>query len=67
MARQVTVQVLDDKENTLEESLVRYQIASIPNEVIFFSKAGVIYAQWWNLNIPPNLITVPASQLIAIE
>lgn len=47
-----------------EDILVTYTIG-IPDDVVFFKRNGILYAQWWNQN--KQLIEVPAEQVISIE
>ena len=64
MARQVTVRCLGTQGR--DEELVRYPVG-IPNDVLFFTKDGIVYASWWDISSPPSLIQVPASQLVCID
>lgn len=66
MARKVQVIVLDGKENTLDETRVDYQVG-IPSDVLFYTKDGIRYAQFWNMNVPPQLISIPVSQVVSID
>ena len=66
MARRVVVRVLDGKENTRDETLVTY-LVGIPSDVMFYSKDGTVYAQWWDTSVEPKLISVPTYQLISID
>lgn len=66
MARRVDVIVLDGKENTVDETRVTY-IVGIPTDVLFYTKNGIRYAQWWNTDVEPKLISVPVSQVVSID
>lgn len=66
MARKVQVIVLNGKENTLDESRVDY-IVGIPTDVLFYTKDGIRYAQFWNTDVEPKLISIPVSQIVSID
>jgi len=67
MARKVQVIAFDGKQGTQEESLITYQVG-IPNDVTFYTRDNVIYCQFWDNNAGiPNLISIPAFQLVSIQ
>jgi len=66
MARSVMVKVFDGKENTLDETIVTYQVG-IPSDVMFYSINETPYAQWWNTDSPPRLVSIPCYQLVSID
>lgn len=66
MARRVQVIVLDGKENTQDETRVDYQVG-IPTDVLFYTKDGIRYGQFWNMNCPPQLISIPITQIVCID
>jgi hypothetical protein len=66
MAAWVQVQVLDGKENTVDETRVTYRVG-IPSDVLFYTQGGIRYAQFWNTNVPAGLISIPVSQIVSID
>lgn len=66
MIRQVTVVVMNGKENTQDEDMVSYPV-EIPNDILFYTKNGIRYAGWWDTSIPPRLIEVPVNQILSID
>jgi len=66
MARRVIIQAFNGKQNTPDETLITYQVG-IPDDVLFYTKDGIVYAQWWDMSQPPELISIPAYQLVSIE
>ena len=66
MARRVEVFVLDGKENTVDETRVIYPVG-IPTDVLFYTRDNIRYAQWWNTDVEPKLISVPVSQIVSID
>lgn len=66
MAYRVQVKVLDGKQDTLDETRVDYQVG-IPNDILFYFKDGIQYAQWWERSSPPRLVCVPVSQIVSID
>ena len=66
MARKIDVLVLDGKENTIDATIVVYQIG-IPSDVLFYTSNGITYASFWDMAIPPNVVSIPVTQIISID
>ncbi len=66
MAYRVQVRV-NDGQTGLNESLVDYPVANAPSDILFFEKDGIFYASWWNRATPPQVIEVPANQVISVD
>ena len=66
MAAWVQVVVLDGKEDTVDETRVTYRVG-VPSDVLFYTKNGIRYAQFWNITVPSTLTTIPVSQIVSID
>lgn len=66
MTKRIIVKVLDGKENTIEENRVEY-LTGVPEDILFYEKDGVTYANWWNRDNPPNIISIPVRQIVSID
>lgn len=66
MTKRIIVKVLDGKENTIEENRVEY-LTGVPEDILFYEKDGVTYANWWNGDNPPNIISIPVRQIVSID